>query len=171
MKLFLKTSTLLAAIALYSSPAAALTKDELVEQLVSEGYSRIEVRRTLLGRTRVEALGVVGRRDIVLSAQGDILRDERETFEQPSAEVIQGIEEALGRSLTEDDLIDLLEDLDGDDLDDLDRDDFEDLADEFENDDDDGPDGGNDDDDDASDDRDDDDNGEDNDGGDGGDDD
>jgi len=50
--------------------------DSIVAQLREQGFTRIKVERTLLGRTRIDARGKGGRREIILNPRtGEILRD------------------------------------------------------------------------------------------------
>ncbi|MGC8202062.1 hypothetical protein ACP2AV_05095 [Aliiroseovarius sp. PTFE2010] len=51
-------------------------QDRVVEQLKDQGYARIQITRTLLGRTRIVATGNAARREIILNTNtGEILRD------------------------------------------------------------------------------------------------
>ena len=51
-------------------------QDQIVEQLQEQGYRRIRINRTLLGRTRILADGAGRRREIVINpSTGAILRD------------------------------------------------------------------------------------------------
>lgn len=61
-------------------PAAGDTlADRLVRMLRQDGYDRVEVGRTWLGRTRIVATGDQGRREIVFNPRtGEILRDLRD---------------------------------------------------------------------------------------------
>ena len=67
----------LAAFALLAPPAfgqAALAG--VVGQLEAQGYEIVEVRRTLLGRIRVEAVSSRNRREVVFDrGTGEVLRD------------------------------------------------------------------------------------------------
>jgi hypothetical protein len=60
-----------------AGPALALTLEErLVSQLRAQGFDRITVSRTLLGRTRILALAPDQRREIIFNPRtGEILRD------------------------------------------------------------------------------------------------
>lgn len=50
--------------------------DSVVSQLRQQGYDRISVERTLLGRTQIVGSGNGGRREIILNPRtGEILRD------------------------------------------------------------------------------------------------
>ncbi len=56
--------------------AQAAPQDEILRKLTREGYARIEVRRTLLGRVRILAEEDGRRREIVVDpSSGEILRD------------------------------------------------------------------------------------------------
>lgn len=51
-------------------------EDAVLKQLRSQGYKKITVEQTLLGRTRITALSAAGRREIVLNPRtGEVLRD------------------------------------------------------------------------------------------------
>jgi len=68
----------MALVALVSgSPAQADDfSDAVVDQLRGQGFKRIEIRRTFLGRVRILAEGHKGRREIILNPRtGEILRD------------------------------------------------------------------------------------------------
>jgi hypothetical protein len=68
----------LAVVAGLLGPAAhaSATQDRIVAELQEQGFSRIEVSRTLLGRTRIVAEGEGVEREIILNpASGVILRD------------------------------------------------------------------------------------------------
>ena len=55
---------------------ASETQDRIIAELQEQGFSRIEVSRTLLGRTRIVAEGEGYEREIILNpASGVILRD------------------------------------------------------------------------------------------------
>lgn len=50
--------------------------DSIVSQLRQRGFQSISVERTMLGRTRIVAIGNGGRREIILNPRtGEILRD------------------------------------------------------------------------------------------------
>jgi len=56
--------------------SAAPVSETVVSQLQEQGFTRIRVSRTLLGRTRIVAMSPQFRREIVLnSTTGEILRD------------------------------------------------------------------------------------------------
>ncbi|MFZ5962091.1 hypothetical protein ACOXXX_03995 [Thalassococcus sp. BH17M4-6] len=55
---------------------AQTAQDQIVRQLQRQGYGRIRISRTWLGRTRIVATGRQGTREIILNpATGAILRD------------------------------------------------------------------------------------------------
>lgn len=60
-----------------SAPAFAEgVADGIVRQLRDQGYSTITVKQTLLGRTRILAVGPDGQREIIINPRtGEILRD------------------------------------------------------------------------------------------------
>lgn len=62
---------------LLGAPAyAAATEDGIVAELRDQGFTRIEIRRTLLGRTRIVATSPAYEREIILNpSSGVILRD------------------------------------------------------------------------------------------------
>jgi uncharacterized membrane protein YgcG len=65
-----------ATVALAGSARAAGLVDDLVRELRSQGFSSVNVSRTMLGRVRIEAIGSAGSREIVLNPNsGEILRD------------------------------------------------------------------------------------------------
>jgi hypothetical protein len=67
-----------ATVALCGAPALAQIDrtTAILRALEAEGYTRIETRRTWLGRVQIEARGEPGRREIVLNPHtGEILRD------------------------------------------------------------------------------------------------
>lgn len=61
------------------SATASAAQDNLnsvIRQLRAQGYSKVEVERTWLGRYRIEARGPAGEREIVLNERtGEVLRD------------------------------------------------------------------------------------------------
>ncbi|MBV7408650.1 hypothetical protein [Maritimibacter sp. DP1N21-5] len=68
--------TVLTAAAMITAPAKADAVSDIMSQLREQGFTRIEVSRTLLGRTRILARSVQYRREIVLNDNtGEILRD------------------------------------------------------------------------------------------------
>lgn len=70
---------ILALVLCCALPALALAgpvEDSVVRQLSQQGYSRIEISRTWLGRTRIVAQREDLRREIIINpATGEILRD------------------------------------------------------------------------------------------------
>lgn len=72
--------TLLALVTLATQVHANPLVDQVTEQLVKQGYQRIEVSRTFLGRIRIEATGGGSEREVVLNPRtGQILRDHWES--------------------------------------------------------------------------------------------
>lgn len=65
------------AVALAAAPAFAQTHvDRIVQQLMRQGYLEIEISRTFLGRTRIEAESPTHEREIIINPRtGEILRD------------------------------------------------------------------------------------------------
>jgi hypothetical protein len=74
-----RLALILAATAFFALPmqaAMADTVEDLVEVLEEQGYRDISVERTLLGRTRILAVGEDGTRELILNARtGEVLRD------------------------------------------------------------------------------------------------
>ena len=68
---------LLIAAGLFGPPSHAATSEErIVNELREQGFTRVEIRRTLLGRTRILATSPAYEREIVINpASGVILRD------------------------------------------------------------------------------------------------
>ena len=67
---------LVIAAGLLGPPAHATTAEAIVAELREQGYRQIEIRRTLLGRTRIIATSPTYDREIVLNpSTGAILRD------------------------------------------------------------------------------------------------
>lgn len=114
--------------------------DQIVLALQGEGYSRIEIGRTWLGRTRIVATGEQGTREIVIQpSTGEVLRD------------VQSEDDSSGRGRgrggdddADDDSDD--DDDDSDDSDDDDSDDGDDDSDDGDDDSDDADDSSDDDD-------------------------
>lgn len=77
-------------LALALSTGAALADgvvETIVDDLRAQGYDQIDVSRTLLGRTRIEAKSEAYLREIVLDARtGEILRDYWEVLLSPSGQ-------------------------------------------------------------------------------------
>lgn len=77
--MFFKTLTLAATLTLATSAAfAQQTRDDVVQMLSDQGYTRIEVSRTLLGSLKFDAEGNGSQREIVLGRDGTIRRDRTE---------------------------------------------------------------------------------------------
>ncbi len=67
------------------TPVVAETRDSVIAELSSEGYSEIRISRTWLGRLRFVATGPDGQREIVLNpASGEIMRDYTSKAEPPA---------------------------------------------------------------------------------------
>jgi hypothetical protein len=68
---------LLIVAGLFGPPTHAATSEEtIVNELREQGFTRVEIRRTLLGRTRIIATSPAYEREIVINpASGVILRD------------------------------------------------------------------------------------------------
>jgi len=67
---------LLATLALPTAAIAQTAEEQVIDQLKRQGYRRITLGRTLLGRRRIVATGPRGRREIILNpSTGAILRD------------------------------------------------------------------------------------------------
>jgi hypothetical protein len=73
----IRTLMVVAAVSLFPLSASAdQIKDSIVSQLRSQGFTRIEVSRTLLGRARVTAKSPTLDREIIYNpVTGEILRD------------------------------------------------------------------------------------------------
>ena len=73
---------LLTGLLLLASPATAQTlEDSIDQQLRAQGYEKVTISRTLLGRVFVVAEGGGRRREIVINpATGEVLRDQ---FREP----------------------------------------------------------------------------------------
>ncbi|WP_321364729.1 hypothetical protein [uncultured Celeribacter sp.] len=69
----------LTAVVLTAAPALAQTTsvvDQVIAQLKSQGYTKITMGRTFLGRTRIVAQNDEMRREIIINpATGEVLRD------------------------------------------------------------------------------------------------
>lgn len=144
--LALMTASAVAGLAL---PAQAQTSEErVIQRLASEGYTEIEVRRTLLGRIRLRAARPDGtEREIVLNPRsGEILRDYIDYGDQQEREDDADREDEDDREETDDrDGEDDRDDDRDDNRDDDDDDDRDDDSDDDDGDDDSGDDGGDDD--------------------------
>lgn len=74
-----------------STPALADHEDDIIERLTEEGYERIDVTRTLLGRVRIVAFKGRLQRELVLNPRtGEILRDIVTSRGDDSSTVAQG---------------------------------------------------------------------------------
>ncbi len=86
---------LAATLAVAGGPALAGTRGEAVinrirAQLDRQGYARISVERTLLGRVRILAVGPAARREIIVDPRtGEILRDLWQVLD-PNADLTGG---------------------------------------------------------------------------------
>ena len=103
--------------------ADAAGTDAIVSQLGEQGYRRITVSRTLLGRVRILATAPGRRREIILNPRtGELLRDYMQSSDDDDARDLIGDGSGRGRGRGGDD--------DGDDRDDSDdREDREDRDD------------------------------------------
>lgn len=76
MKRLAPILAVLAYLALPVGTAFADTVDDLVAVLKEQGYRDVSVELTLLGRTRIVAVGEDGTRELILNARtGEVLRD------------------------------------------------------------------------------------------------
>lgn len=67
---------LVVGLALSAPVFAEGVADGIVRQLRDQGYSTVTVKQTLLGRTRILAVGPEGQREIIINPRtGEILRD------------------------------------------------------------------------------------------------
>jgi len=72
----MRTMVLAAALGLFGQILAAQSlQDDLVAQLRAQGFTEFTVEETLLGRIRILAISPTLRREIVVTRNGDILRD------------------------------------------------------------------------------------------------
>lgn len=137
--------------ALSALPVGAQSlENQLLSQLQAEGYSEIDMRRTLLGRLRITALTETHEREIVINPRtGEVLRDYVEEREDESWFESDDEDDSDDDGQGDDDSDDGADD-DSDEDEDDDSDD-EDDEDEDDDSDDDGDDDGEDDDGDADD--------------------
>ena len=71
-----KFISILVAATLTATPAVADVKDLVISQLKAQGFRKIRIGRTLLGRTRIVAINSRMRREIIINPRtGEILRD------------------------------------------------------------------------------------------------
>ena len=162
----LKRFALMSALALSPIGASAETVQEsIISQLAAQGFNRIEVHRTLLGRVRLVAYSDTKEREVIFNpATGAILRDRWENIDDEGSNVLRppsGGNSGSGNSGSDDDDDDEDDDDDqndeDDDQNDEDDDDDDDEDDKDDSDEDDDDDDEDDDDDDDDDDEDDDD--------------
>ena len=79
----LTLATLLTSLTLASQAVAAPTLDQIIAQLKAQGFTEITVRKTWLGRYRIEAESATQEREVVFNARtGEILRDYWEDVER-----------------------------------------------------------------------------------------
>lgn len=145
---------LLASVVLPAAALAQTAEDQVIDQLKRQGYRRITLGRTLLGRTRIVATGPRGRREIVLNpSTGAILRDYLDRSDRGGSDNDRDDDREDERDDHEDDREDVWDDRE-DDQDDREdeQDDSEDDRDDRDDDRDDSSGGGDDDDDDDDDD-------------------
>ena len=75
--------------------------DDVVTLLESQGFTNIEVTRTLLGRTRILARNATGTRELVLNARtGEVLRD---VWMNASGQQLPGLANVAGSDDEDDD--------------------------------------------------------------------
>ncbi|WP_422050368.1 hypothetical protein [Shimia sp.] len=132
-------------LALGATPALAEQRvDSITRQLQSQGYTNIEVKRTWLGRVRIEAYRGTLEREIVVNPRtGEILRD----YWEEEGDTHQVLGQHNDKDDGDDDASDAANDDDsGFDGDDHDGDDHDDADDDDDGDDDSDDDGGDDDD-------------------------
>lgn len=122
----IKTIALSTSFALLASTALSqTTQEDIVRMLTEDGYTRIEIRRTLFGNIKIEGEGPGSEREIVLGKDGTILRDRVELDDEDDEDDDE-----------EDDDDDLDEEDGEDDEDDEDEDDSSDDSDDDDSDDD-----------------------------------
>ncbi len=64
------------ALALPNLAAAETVEEQIIRQLQAQGFNRIEVQRTLLGRVRIDATSSTLERELIFNpGTGEILRD------------------------------------------------------------------------------------------------
>ena len=146
------TSALVAAVWLAGAASAQTTIESVLEGLKSEGYTRVQIKKTFLGRTKIKAKRDGEERELVISASGNVVKDKIERDDDDDDDDDNDDDD----SSDDDDSDDSSDDSSDDDDDDDDSDDDDD-GDEDDDDSDDGDDSSDDDgDDDDSDDDDDD---------------
>ncbi|MEP2028087.1 MAG: hypothetical protein ABJI96_05195 [Paracoccaceae bacterium] len=65
-------------VLMISTAFAQTSKEEVIERLKEDGFSRIEISPTLFGNTRIEGKGDGVEREIVLGKDGTVMRDRLE---------------------------------------------------------------------------------------------
>ena len=134
-----------AALVFSGKAQAGAVEDQLVQQLTNEGYAKVKVSRTLLGRRRIVAFSNTRRREIILNPRtGEILRDYWEEIGESGGSA-SGL---FNNDIEEGEIEDEDDDDDDDEDDDDEDDDDDDDGDDDDGDDDDGDDDDGDDDDD-----------------------
>ncbi len=109
----IKTIALSTSFALLASTALSqTTQEDIVRMLTEDGYTRIEIKRTLFGNIKIEGEGPGSEREIVLGKDGTILRDRVELDDEDDDE------EEDDDDLDDDDEDDSSDDSDDDDSDD-----------------------------------------------------
>lgn len=109
-----KTIALSTSFALLASTALSqTTQEDIVRMLTEDGYTRIEIKRTLFGNIKIEGEGPGSEREIVLGKDGTILRDRVELEDEDDDD----------EDLDDDDDFEDDDDDDSDDEDDSDDDD------------------------------------------------
>ena len=72
----IKPITIGTAFALMATSALSqTTRAQVVQELANQGYTNIEISRTLFGNTKIEASNASSEREIVLDRNGNVLRD------------------------------------------------------------------------------------------------
>ena len=78
---FLTTAAAAALLGTAAQAGSDTIQDEILRQLTAQGFTHIQVSRTLLGRLRFVATSARHRREIIVNARtGEILRDYWETL-------------------------------------------------------------------------------------------
>ncbi|MCG7493322.1 hypothetical protein [Thalassobius sp. Cn5-15] len=71
-----RTFAILALAAFAAQAQANPIVDHVTQQLIDQGYDRVEVSRTFLGRIRIEATGKGAEREVIVNPRtGQVLRD------------------------------------------------------------------------------------------------
>jgi hypothetical protein len=58
--------------------ASAVTVEDVVAKMTAQGYTNIAVKKTFLGRTKIEGRKGGSEREVVLNTDGEVLRNETE---------------------------------------------------------------------------------------------